>query len=155
MAKCSQRWELGHEHTGHSQLHSLCFCAFDIFHNKIMNRILSTFFPGSVISLSQERKSNSWMRNSLGRRTISQRQQTRQQENPHAGQGGIVLRQPVFIEHLLCSECNISSFSPDHDPTSRSYEYAHFIDKEIKATEDEVACSSHVDGNSTFFRLVC
>ena len=95
------------------------------------------------------------MRNSLGRRTISQRHQTRQQENPHAGWGGIVLRQPVFIKHLLCSEYSVSSFSPDHDPMNRSYEYAHFIDKEMEAPEDEVACSSHVDGNSTFFRLVC
>lgn len=95
------------------------------------------------------------MRNSLGHRMISQRHQTRQQENPHAGQGVIVLRWPVFIEHLLCSEDSISSFSPDHHPTSRSDEYAHFIDKETEAPEDEVACSSHVDGNSTFFRLVC
>lgn len=41
---------------------------------------------------------------------------------------------------------SISSFSPDHNPTSRSYEYAHFIDKETQAPEDEVACPSHGDG---------
>lgn len=94
------------------------------------------------------------MRNSLGCKTITRRHQTQAEEkSPCRTRSDPTKAASVYRASTF--KYSISSFSPDQDPTSRSCEYAPFIDKETEALEDEVACSSHVDGNSTFFRLVC
>ena len=95
------------------------------------------------------------MRNSLGRKTITRRHQTQAEEKSPCRTGSDHAKAASVYRASTMFKYSISSFSPDHDPPRRSYEYAHFIDKETEAPEDEVACSSHVDGNSTFFRLVC